>query len=233
MTAPPRSSVGSTPTCSRRSASERISRCSTPIPKWSRSAAPSRWRVRTHHRVPRRGVRLRGTASARILRSVSPPVRAGQMIAIVGPQRRRQDHDGQPAAAFLRRERGRDSDRRRRHPEGDHASLRKQIGSCTQDTVPFDDLDSRQHRLWLAPGDACRRLSRRRAPPTHDFIAALPAGLRHHDRRARSAAVGRTAPADLRSRGDSEGRADSGARRGDLGARYRVGAVGAVRRWRT
>jgi subfamily B ATP-binding cassette protein MsbA len=52
------------------------------------------------------------------LRGVSVTVRAGQMIAI-GPERRRQDHAGEPAAAVLRRDRGPDSHRRPGHPRRD------------------------------------------------------------------------------------------------------------------
>ena len=53
------------------------------------------------------------------------------------------------------------------------------------------------------------------------------ARLRHDDRRARAAAVGRAAPAHRDRAGAAQERADPRARRGDLGARHRVGAAGA------
>ena len=52
-------------------------------------------------------------------RSTSRP---GETVAIVGPDRRRQDHARQPAAALLRDRRGRHHRRRRGHPAHDAAA---------------------------------------------------------------------------------------------------------------
>ena len=71
-----------------------------------------------------------------------------------------------------------------------------------------------------------RRRPRRQRARVHHGAAA---GLRHRHRRARRQAVGRPAPAPRDRARAAEGRADPGARRGDLGARQRVGAPGAER----
>ena len=76
----------------------------------------------------------------RILRGVSFTVARRTDDRDRRPQRRRQDDARQPAAAVLRRQRRRDPDRRRRHPRTSTlASLRRQIGIVTQETVLFDD----------------------------------------------------------------------------------------------
>ena len=108
------------------------------------------------------------------------------------------------------------------------ASLRRQIGIVTQETVLFDDTVA-NNIAYGAPnvGDAAEIEAAARAANAHEFIAAAADGLRHHDRRARPAPVGRPAAAAGHRPGAAEECADSGARRSDLGARRRIGAAGA------
>ncbi len=182
-------------------------------------------------RVPRRRLRLRRRprrtrAARRVVYRAGRADRGHRR-----PQRRRQDHAGQPAAAVLRRHRAARSlidglDVR----DVTLASLRRQIGIVTQETVLFDDTDRRQHRLRHARRDAWRQIeAAARAAHAHDFIqrTARPA-----TRRA-SASAGSGCPAASGSGWPSPGPccrcADPGARRGHLGARRRVRAAGAGR----
>jgi len=71
-----------------------------------RAAGP----VHPRHRVPRRGVRLRGRLGSHPAQRLAAGARRPD-DRDRRPQRRRQDHAGEPAAALLRRERGRNPDR--------------------------------------------------------------------------------------------------------------------------
>ena len=106
------------------------------------------------------------------------------------------------------------------------ASLRAQIGIVTQETVLFDDTIAQQHRLRRRPARRREEIeAAARAAHAHEFIVALPERLRHADRRARAAAVGRAAAAAGDRAGAAQELADPDPRRGDLGARRRVGAA--------
>jgi subfamily B ATP-binding cassette protein MsbA len=114
--------------------------------------------------------------SARILRSVSLPVRAGQMIAIVGRSGAGKTtmvnllprfYDVSAGAILID---GVDI------RQVTIASLRKQIGIVTQDTVLFDD-SIRGNIAYGSPQATLPQIeSAARAANAHDFIAALPAG---------------------------------------------------------
>jgi len=114
--------------------------------------------------------------SARILRNVSLPVRAGQMIAIVGRSGAGKTtmvnllprfYDVSAGAILID---GVDI------RQVTIASLRKQIGIVTQDTVLFDD-SIRGNIAYGSPQATRPQIeSAARAANAHDFIAALPAG---------------------------------------------------------
>ena len=145
-----------------------------------------------------------GAETPATLDGVSFTVGAGQMLAIVGPQRRRQDDARQPDSALLRRDRRRDPRGRPRHARRDAglAAVADRHRHAGDRAVRRHD--RRQHRLRPAGRDARRDRGggARRARPRVHRQAARPR-LRHDDRRARSAAVGRAAAAALRSRGRS------------------------------
>jgi subfamily B ATP-binding cassette protein MsbA len=114
--------------------------------------------------------------SARILRSVSLPVRAGQMIAIVGRSGAGKTtmvnllprfYDVSAGAILID---GVDI------RQVTIASLRQQIGIVTQDTVLFDD-SIRGNIAYGSPRATLLQIeSAARAANAHDFISALPAG---------------------------------------------------------
>ena len=162
--------------------------------------------------------------ATRILRGVSFDVRAGQMVAIVGRSGAGKTtlvnllprfYDVSSGGIFID---GVDI----RHVT--LASLRRQVGIVTQDTVLFDDTVA--NNISYGSAGASRQMieAAARAAHAHEFVGLLDKGLRHAHRRARAAAVGRPAPAaGDRARAPQE-RPDSGPRRGHVGARHRIGA---------
>ena len=82
------------------------------------------------------------------------------------PQRRRQDHAGQPAAALLRRDERRDHDRRPRHSRRDAGVAARADRHRHAGDGAVRRHHCRQHRLRHAGRDAPSRSRRRRAPPT-------------------------------------------------------------------
>ena len=105
-------------------------------------------------------------------------------------------------------------------------SLRRQIGVVTQETILFDDTVAANIGYGMPEAATEAVQAAARAANAHDFIQALPARLPDDDRRARPAAVGRPAPAAGDRPRAAARRADPRARRGDLVARFRVGAAG-------
>ena len=99
----------------------------------------------------------------------------------------------------------------------------------TQETVLFDDTIA-DNIAYGRPGAPPAEIeAAARAAHAHEFILALPQRVRHGDRRARPAALGRpAAAAGDRARAAQE-LADPDPRRGDLGARFRVGGARAGR----
>ena len=114
--------------------------------------------------------------SSRILRNVSLPVRAGQMIAIVGRSGAGKTtlvnllprfYDVSAGSILID---GVDI------RQTTVASLRKQIGIVTQDTVLFDD-SIRGNIAYGSPTAAADQIeAAARAANAHDFIVALPRG---------------------------------------------------------
>ncbi len=163
-----------------------------------------------------------------ILRGVSFRVEAGQMIAIVGRSGAGKTtlvnmlprfYDVTSGAILID---GVDI----RHVT--LASLRAQIGIVTQETVLFDDTIA-SNIAYGADGEGVARGDRGRGESGERarLRGRVARWLRHHDRRAGTAALRRPAAASGYCAGAAEERADSRARRGHVGARLRVGAAGA------
>ena len=106
------------------------------------------------------------------------------------------------------------------------ASLRRQIGVVTQETVLFDDTIAANIAYGMPDASPDRIEAAARAANAHDFIQAQPAGYQTTHRRARPAPVGRPAPAAGDRPRAAARRADPGPRRGHLVARLRVRAAG-------
>ena len=179
------------------------------------------------HRVPERRFRVRRPAEqVHPARRVVLASKPGEMIAIVGLERRGQDDAREPAAAVLRRDGRRDPHRRRRTSATSRLkSLRAQIGIVTQETVLFDETIA-SNIAYGAPAASTEDIeAAARAAHAHEFIAALPNRVRHPDRRARPEAVGRAAAAAGDRARAAQELADPDPRRSDVVARRRVGAA--------
>ena len=101
-----------------------------------------------------------------VLRDVSFTVRAGQMIAIVGLERRRQDDARQSDSAVLRRDVRRHLHRRRGHPRRDAALAARPDRHRDAGHGALRRHDRDQHRLRRARGGRGARSSARRARRT-------------------------------------------------------------------
>ena len=142
------------------------------------------------------------------------------------PLGRRQDLARQPDSPFLHR-RARDgccstgSDLQSIRL----ADLRRQIALVSQDIVLFNDTIAANIAYGTMAGASREAIERAAAAANAlEFIGQQPAGLRDGGRRARRAPVRRPAPAHRHRPRDPQGRADPDPRRGDLGARHRIGA---------
>ena len=134
-----------------------------------------------------------------------------------GRHRGRQVDDGEAGRALLRPDARARAGRRPRPARGLEPLAALADGDRAAGGVPVLRHGRREHRL--------RPPRRRRAEQiraaaaavgAEEFISELPARLRHRGRRARRAALGRTAPADrVRARADRRP-AHPGPRRGDL-----------------
>ena len=107
----------------------------------------------------------------------------GQSVAIVGPDRRRQDHARQPHHAVLRARLGTHHARRRRHRHDDARPPARRDRHGAAGHLAVRRHDPRQHRL-RPPGRHRRGDPRRRAGDLRRPLRARPARrLRHRDRR--------------------------------------------------
>ncbi len=106
------------------------------------------------------------------------------------------------------------------------ASLRERIGLVAQEPTLFGGTVAENIRYGRldATDDDVRAAAV--AANAHDFISALPDGVRHARGRPRLATVRWPAPARGHRPGHPQGPADPAARRGDVLARQRVGAAG-------
>ncbi len=162
----------------------------------------------------------------RILRDVSFTVQAGQMIAIVGRSGAGKTtlvnllprfYDVTAGSILIDGVDVRDVTL---------ASLRRQIGIVTQETVLFDDTVA-SNIAYGVPGASPYDIEgAARAAHAHEFICRAAAGIRDDDRGARAAAVGRPAAAPGHRARDPQERAHPGPRRGHLGARFRGRVTG-------
>ena len=142
------------------------------------------------------------------------------------PVRRRQDDAGQPAAALHRADRGRASCSTACRLEeltlqacGGSSRWSARTSCCSTTRSPPTSRSA--HSATRRPS-ACARRPRRQPARLHRVAAA---GLRHASRPQRQQALGRPAPAPGDRARTTEERADPAPRRGDLGARLRVGAL--------
>ena len=181
--------------------------------------------VRRRHRIPRRRLQVRRQRRAdSAQRVVHRPRRPDDRHR--RPQRRRQDDARQPAAAVLRRHVGGDLHRRARHSSGDAAIAARAGRHRHAGHGAVRRVGGEQHRVRHVAGHARRDRSGGARGERARFHRGASAGLSDDDRRARAAAVGRPAPAARDCARAAQERADSGARRGDLRARHRIGAAG-------
>ena len=105
-------------------------------------------------------------------------------------------------------------------------SLREpdQFRAAGDRAVPGDDLA--QHRLWKTGREPRGNLHAAEVANASEFIEKMPNGLRHHGRRARRHALGRTAAAHRhRPRGDSQ-YSDSDPGRTEFGTGRGIGKAG-------
>ena len=135
--------------------------------------------------------------------SIDLEVKAGEVVALVGPSGGGQDDARQPGAALLRRHaaaRSRIDGRDVR--DLNLASLRDQIGIVAQDTFLFNDTVA--NNIAYGRPDASARGRLQAAAETalaDEFIARSAGRVRDDDRRARIEAERRPAAAAWRSRG--------------------------------
>ena len=110
-------------------------------------------------------------------------------------------------------------------------SLRAAIGMVPQDTVLFNDTIRYNIRYGRWDASDAEVEEAARLAQIDGFIRHVAEGLRDRSRRARPETVRRREAARRHRPHHSEGAADPGARRGDLGARqpYRAGHPGRAR----
>ena len=133
----------------------------------------------THGHISFDDVSFRYVPDTPLISGLTLDVAPGETVAIVGPDRRRQDHAGQPAAALLRRRQRRHQRRRRRHQ-----ALRPQrpappVRHGAAGHLAVQRHDPRQRRLRPRGrdrgGDPQRGQGRARGP----LRARAPRRLRH------------------------------------------------------
>ena len=135
-----------------------------------------------------------------ILHDVTSRSGPGETVAIVGADRRRQEHAGRPGAALLRSvERPR---HHRRHDVRDLQlkSLRSQVAVVLQEPFLFPMSIAENIAYGRPEASRAEIEAAARAANAHEFITRLPEGYDTVRRRARRDAVGRRAAAARRSR---------------------------------
>ena len=112
-----------------------------------------------------------------VIRGVDLAIEPGEMIGLVGPQRRGQEHARQPDLPLLRRGRRRDPGRRRRHPLASRSrSTAATSASCCRSRSCSS---ARSPRTSPTAGPTRRRdeiVAAARAAQAHEFILRLPDG---------------------------------------------------------
>ena len=191
-------------------------------PRTLRAGAPG-------HRVPRRHLQLRRRGPAEDPRRVSFTVPGGRMVAIVGLSGAGKTtlvnliprfYDVTGGAILVDGVDIRDVTLK---------SLRAQIGMVTQETVLFDDTIAANIAYGRPVGHAADDRGGGAGGARARVHLRHAGAVRDADRRARPAALRRTAAAAGDRAGPAEGPADADPRRGDVVARRRVGAAGAGR----
>ena len=133
---------------------------------------------------------------------------AGLLLGVLSPTAGRLTVDGRPVDA------------------GALPAWQNRIGYVPQDVFLVDGTVAENIALGLDAPDLAAVERAARLAGAHDFVAALPAGLRRAGRRARGAALGRPAPAHRHRPGALPRSRRDRVRRGDLGARRRDAGCG-------
>ena len=169
-----------------------------------------------------------GDESREILRDINLEVRAGEVVAVVGSSGAGKSTLVHLIPRFFDVTAGRLLIDGRDVRDITLASLRSQIGVVTQETVLFNDT-LRNNIAYGQPSISQKQVeAAARAALAHDFIMELPERLRHHDRRARGAALGRRTAAHRHCARLAEECADPDSGRSHVRAGQRVGGAGAV-----
>ncbi len=154
-----------------------------------------------------------------ILRGVSFEAPAGKTIAIVGPSGAGKSTISRLLFRFYEPSAGRITIDGQDIGAVTQSSLREAIGMVPQDTVLFNDTILYNIRYGRDGASDEEVIAAADDAQIDDFIRSLPQGYRRPGRRARPQTVGRREAARGDRAHDAEGAADSGAGRGDVGAR--------------
>ncbi len=159
-------------------------------------------------------------AGSGVLEEIDFAVRPGECVAIVGADRRRQEHARQPDSPVLRRSAGRVLDRRRRRAPDGSRRLAAPHWPGVPGKLLVQQHDRGQHRLRQSGGHASKQIeSAARIAAAHDFISALPEGYDTVIGEYGAEPFGRTAAAAGSGPGNAAGSADPDSGRPDRGHR--------------
>ena len=166
---------------------------------------------------------------ADVLDGVSFAVRAGEKVAIVGPSGAGKSTIFHLLLRFYDPKAGAVSFDGVRIADADPRALRARIALVPQDTAIFAATIAENIRFGQPDATAAEIARAAEQAAAAEFIARLPAGLRHAGGRARRDALGRPAPAHRHRPRHPAQRAAAAARRSDLLARCRKRNPGAGR----